>query len=69
MDGPLVQSVTAHVIIAVDLGIDTRVGQIGTVSPAARHSCDVPSELCSPGAMPGKWAAPLVTHFGIIMRV
>ena len=30
------------------LGFDSRAGQIGTVSPTARHRCDVSSELCNP---------------------
>ena len=34
------------------LGFDSRAGQIGTVSPAARHRCNVFSELCCPGAKP-----------------
>ena len=39
-----------------------------TVSPTARHRCDVFTELCSPGAKP-RWAPPLVTRFGVISRV
>ena len=42
------------------------IGQIGAVSPTARHCYKVPSELCSPGAKPRRWALPLVTRFGVI---
>ena len=40
-----------------------------TVSPIARHRCDVSSELCCPGAKPRRWIPPLVTRFGVIPRV
>ena len=40
-----------------------------TVSPTARHRCDVFLELCHPGAKPRRWTPPLVTRFGIIPRV
>ena len=39
-----------HAIGAGGLRFDSRAGQISTVSPTARHRCDVSSELCSPGA-------------------
>ena len=55
--------------LAGGLGFKSRAGQIGSVSPTARHRCDVPSELCSPGAKPRKWAPALVTRFGVIPRV
>ena len=40
-----------------------------TVSPTARHRCDVSSELCSPGAKPRRWVPSLVTRFGVILRM
>ena len=46
-----------------------QVRQIYTVSPAARHRCDDPSELCSPGAKTQRRAPQLLTRFGIIPRV
>ena len=48
----LAQLLSAHATAAGGLGFKSRVGQIGAVSPTARHCCDVPSELCSPGAKP-----------------
>ena len=47
-DRPLAQLLGANAIGAGGLGLKSRVGQIGTVSPTARHRCDIPSELCSP---------------------
>ena len=41
-----------NAIGAGGLGCRYRAGQIGTVSPTARHRCDVPSELDSPGPKP-----------------
>ena len=38
---PLAQLLSAQVIDAEDLGFNSRDGQIGTVSPTARHRCDV----------------------------
>ena len=35
---------------AEGLTFDSRVGQIDTVSPTARHRCDISSELCCPDA-------------------
>ena len=55
--------------LAVGLGFDSRAGQIDTVSPAARHRCEVSLELCCPGAKPWRLAPPLVTRFGVIPRV
>ena len=40
-----------------------------TVSPTARHRCDVSSELCCIGAMPRTRVPPLVTRFGVITRL
>ena len=54
-DRPLVQLLSAHAIGAGGLGFKFRVGQIGTASPTARYRCEVPSELCSPGAKPRRW--------------
>ena len=51
------------------LGFESWAGQIGTVSPAARHLFGVSSELGCPGAKPRRWAPPLVTRFGVIPRV
>ena len=42
--GRLIQ-LLAHVVGAVGLVFDSQVGKIGTVSPTARHCCDVSSEL------------------------
>ena len=50
-------------------GFDFRAGQIGTMSPTARHRCDVSLELCSPGIKQRRWATQLVTCFGVIRRV
>ena len=50
-------------------GIDSRAGQIGTVSRTACHRCDVSSELCCPGAKPRRWAPQLVTRFSVIWQV
>ena len=33
-----------------------------TVSPTARHRCDVSSELCCPGANPRKWTTLLFVY-------
>ena len=65
----LAQLLSAHAIGAGDLRFELRVGQISTMSPTARHRCDVPSELCSQGAKPRRWVPPLVTRFGEIPRV
>ena len=46
-DRSLAQLLSAHALGAEGLEFQSRVGQIGTVSPTARHRCDVPSELCS----------------------
>ena len=51
------------------LGLIPRRVKSGTVSPAARHSCDVFSKLCCPSAKPGRWALPLVTGLDVIPRV
>ena len=40
-----------------------------TVSPTARHRCDVSLEMCCPGAKSRRWASPLVTAFGVLSRV
>ena len=60
---PLAQLLGAHAIGAGGLGFKSRVGQISTESPTARHRCDVSPELelCSPGAKPQRRAPPLVT--------
>ena len=50
-------------------GFDSWTGQIGTVSPTARHRCDVSSELCCPRAKPRRWAPPFDTRFGVTPRV
>ena len=42
---PLAQLLSAHVIGAEGLGFDLRTGQIGTVSPTARHRYEVSSGL------------------------
>ena len=48
---PAVSSIAcAHAIKVEGPGLKSRAGQIGAVSPTARHRCDVSSELCSPGA-------------------
>ena len=66
---PLAQLLSAQAIGVEGPGFKSRVGQIGTVSPAARHLCDVSSELCSPGDKLQRWAPPLVTRFDVIPRV
>ena len=66
---PLAQLLNACAIGAGGLEFNARAGQIGTVSPTARHRFDVSSELCSPGAKPRRWAPPFVTRLGIIPRV
>ena len=48
----LAQLLSAHVLRAEGLGFKSWVGQIGTVSPTARHRSDVVSELCSPDVKP-----------------
>ena len=40
-----------------------------TMSPTARHRCDVSSELCCSVAKPRRWIPPLVTRFGVTPRV
>ena len=35
----------------------------GTVSPTARYRCDVPLDLCCPGAMRRRWPPPLVSPY------
>ena len=49
-DRPLAQLLSIFGIGAEGLGFKPWIGQIGTVSPAAHHHCDVPSELCNSGA-------------------
>ena len=66
---PLAQLLSAHGIGERGVGFDSRNGQIGTVSPAVRHRCDAFLELCSPSAKLRRWAALLVTRFGIIPRI
>ena len=51
-DRSLAQLLSAHAIGAGGSGFKSRDGQIGLVSPMARHRCDVSSEMCSPGAKP-----------------
>ena len=68
-DRPLAKLLSEHALGAGGLGFKSRVGQIGTVSPTARHHCDVPSKLCSPGAKPRILFPPLVTRFGVKPRV
>ena len=46
-----------------------RLVKLDTVSPTARHHCDVFFELCCPGTMQQRWASPLITRFGVIPRV
>ena len=41
----LAQLLSARATGAGGLGFDSRTGQIGTVSPMARHRCDASSEL------------------------
>ena len=65
-DQRLAQLLSAHAYHAIGvggLGFKFRTGQMGTVSPTARHRCDVSSVLCSPDAKPRRWAPPLVTRF------
>ena len=69
MNQPLAQLFSAHAIDAGGLRFTSRVGQIGTVSPTARHRCDVSSQLCIPCAKQRRWAPPLVTRFGVLPRV
>ena len=52
---PLAQLRNAHAIGAGGLGFKSRAGQIGTVSPTARHCCDVSPKLYYPGAKPRKY--------------
>ena len=40
-----------------------------TVSPSARHFCDVSSDLCYPGAKPRRCSQSLVTRLGVIPRM
>ena len=40
-----------------------------TMSPTARHCCDVSLKLYSPDAKSRRWIPPLVTRFGKIPRV
>ena len=54
-DRPLAQLLSAHAIGTGGLRFDSGAGQISTVSPMARHRCDVSSELCSPGAKSRRW--------------
>ena len=49
----LAQLLSANAIGEGDLGFQSRVGQIGTVSATSRHRCDVPLELCSPALCRG----------------
>ena len=42
---PLAQLLSTHISGAGGLGFNSRAGQIGTVSPTARHPCDVSAEL------------------------
>ena len=63
------QLLSVHAIGAGGLGFKYRVGQIDTMSPTARHRCDVSSELCSSGAKPRRWTPPNVTRCGVIPRV
>ena len=41
LNRPLAQLLSAQVIGAEGLGFDSQDSQIGTVSPTARHCCDV----------------------------
>ena len=50
---PVSSIVKGRAIGSKDLGCDSWAGQIVTVSPRARHRCDVSSELCCPGASRG----------------
>ena len=60
---PACNGCEAHAIVSGGVGFDSRAVQISTVSPTARHRCDVSSELCYPGAKQRKWAPPLVTRY------
>ena len=59
---PIAQLLSAHASGSGGLEFDSRVGQIGTESPTARHRCDVSLELCSLSAKPRRRAPPLVTR-------
>ena len=48
------------------LGVDSRVGQIGTVLPVARHRCDVFSDMGCSGAKLLRWAP--ATRFTLRLR-
>ena len=62
-------SCQAHAIGAGGLASIPGPVKSDTVSPTARHRCNVTLELCCPGAKPRRWAPPLVTSFGVIPRV
>ena len=67
---PLAQLLSTQAIGAAGLRLDSRVGQIDTMSPTARHRCDVSSKLCGPsGAKSRRWIPLLVTRFGVLTRV
>ena len=67
---PLAQLLSTQAIGAGGLGLDSRVGQIDTMSPTARHRYDVSSELCGPSdAKSRRWIPPLVTRFGVLTPV
>ena len=51
---------------AAGFGFDYRTGQSGTVSPTARHRCNVSSELCCAGAQTRRRARALGTRVGVI---
>ena len=49
-------------------GLIPRPVKSGTASPTARHRCDIPSELCFPGAKPRRWTPPLVTSYSVYRK-
>ena len=63
---PLVVAVEHTATRVLGLGFDFQAGRNRT---QCRRRCDVPSELCCPGAKSRRWISPLVTRFGVISRL
>ena len=55
--------------VAIDVQVDSGLIKSDTVSPTARHRCDVCSELCFSSAELQTWAPPVVSRCGVIPRV
>ena len=61
--------ISPFIVVLEVLGALPGTVKLDSESPTASHRCNVSSELCCPDAKLRRWAPPLVTRFGVILRV